>query len=204
MYCNSMSSTRKEQRKDEDEVNTSTQSTTTSTSYNTAQVQQQHSVNRALDETKNNIRTATDEARSQLPRYTQAANQYQEQTIQTAREIADNFLESQKEIINSLQSAWVPAVENVYGIFWNYWMSPRRITDIYARTVSRIADNTVATAKLVNNTVFSNLDAFKTSIQNTRDNLKEFSRIGVNAARAFEQTSRDTAATSTRQADLSS
>src|ERR687887_476754 len=200
MYCNSMSSTRKEQRKDEDEVNTSTQSTTTSTSYNTAQVQQQHSVNRALDETKNNIRTATDEARSQIPRYTQAANDYQEQTIQTAREIADNFLESQKEIINSLQSAWVPAIEKTYGIFWNYWMSPRRITEVYARAVSSIADNTVAAARLVNNTVFSNLDAFKTSVQNTRDNLKELSRIGVNSARVFEQTSRDSITTTTRAA----
>ena len=74
-------------------------------------------------------------------------------------------------------------------------MSHRRITDIYARTVSSFADNTIAAARLVNNTVFSNLDAFKTSIQNTKDNLKEFSRIGVNAARTFEQTSRDTAAT---------
>jgi hypothetical protein len=76
-------------------------------------------------------------------------------------------------------------------------MSPRRITDMYARTVSSIADNTVAATRVVNNTVFSNLDAFKTSIQNTRDNLKEFSRIGVNAARTYEQTSRDTTARST-------
>ena len=38
----------------------------------------------------------------------------------------------------------------------------------------------------------TNLDAFKTCVQNTRDNLKEFSRIGVNAAKTFEQTSRDT------------
>ena len=101
--------------------------------------------------------------------------------------MADNFLESQKEIINSFQSAWVPAIEKAYSIFWNYWLSPRRITDIYARTVSNIADNTVAAARLVNDTVFSNLDAFKTSIQNTKDNLKEFSRIGVNAARIFEK-----------------
>jgi hypothetical protein len=72
-------------------------------------------------------------------------------------------------------------------------MSPRRITDMYVRTVSNIADNTVATARLVNNTVFSNLDAFKRCIQNTRDNLKEVSRIGVNTAKTYEQTSRDTA-----------
>ncbi|MFL6346756.1 MAG: hypothetical protein ACJ72X_00470 [Nitrososphaeraceae archaeon] len=196
-----MSNTRKEQRKDEVEINTSTQSTTNNNiSYNTAQAQQeqqQHSVNRALDETKNNIRRATDEARKDIPRYTQAANDYQEQTIQTAREIADSFLESQKEIINSLQSAWVPAVENAYGVFWNYWLSPRRVTEVYARAVSSVTDNTIAATRVVNNTVFSNLDAFKTSIQNTRDNLKEFSRIGVNAARTYEQTSRDTTTRST-------
>ena len=90
-----MSSTRKEQRKDEEEVSTSTQPTrTNATAYNTSQIQQeqQYSVNRALDETRNNIRRATDEARKDIPRYTQVANEYQQQTIQTAREIADNFL----------------------------------------------------------------------------------------------------------------
>src|SRR5215212_2395744 len=202
-----MSSTRKEQRKDEEEVSTSTQPTTTTntTATNASQVHQdqQHSFNRALDETRNNIRRATDEARKDIPRYTQATNEYQEQTIQTAREIADNFLESQKEIINSLQSAWVPAAENAYGVFWNYWMSPRKATDAYARAVSSVTDNTVAAARIVNNTVFSNLDAFKTSVQNTRDNLKEVSRIGVNAARTYEQASRDTT-TVTRSTGLSS
>ena len=44
----------------------------------------------------------------------------------------------------------------------------------------------------MNNAVFSNLDAFKTCVQNTRDNVKEFSRIGVNAAKTYEQTSRNT------------
>jgi hypothetical protein len=198
-YYNNMSSTRKEQRKDEEEVSTPTQSTTITTAFNVSQVQQeqQHSVNRALDETKNNIRRATDEARKDIPRYTQVANEYQEQTIQTAREIADNYLESQREIINSFESAWVPAVENAYSVFWNYWMSPRRISDAYARGVSSVTDNTVAAARAVNSTVFSNLDSLKASIQNTRDNLKEFCRIGVNAARAFEQTSRDTRTRST-------
>ena len=154
--------------------------------------EQQQAVNKAIDQTRDNIRKTTDEARKDIPRYTQITNEYQEQTIQTAREIADNYLESQKEIINLFQSAWVPAIERTYGAFWNYWTSPRTVTNIYARAVSNIADNTIAAARLVNNTVFSNLDAFKMSIQNTRDNVKEFSRIGVNAAKTFEQTSRDT------------
>jgi hypothetical protein len=190
-----MSNTRKDQqRKDEDitpTISTNTK-TATSSSSSSSQAQQQQAVNKALDETKDNIRRATDEARKDIPRYTQAVNEYQEQTIQVTIEIADNYLNSQKEIINSFQSAWVPAIERAYAVFWNYWMSPRMLTDIYARTVSSIADNTIAAIRLVNNNVFSNLDAFKTSIQNTRDNLKEFYRIGVYAARTYEQTSRRT------------
>ncbi|MFL6360102.1 MAG: hypothetical protein ACJ72V_12280 [Nitrososphaeraceae archaeon] len=189
-----MSNTRKDQyRKDEDITPTiSTNTKTATSSSSSSQIQQQQAVNKALDETKDNIRRATDEARKDIPRYTQVVNEYQEQTIQVTIEIADNYLESQKEIINSFQSAWVPAIERTYAVFWNYWMSPRMLTDMYARTVSNIADNTIAAIRLVNNTVFSNLDAFKTSIQNTRDNLKEFSRIGVYAARTYEQTSRRT------------
>jgi hypothetical protein len=155
------------------------------------QQEQEHLVNRALDQTKDNIRKATDEARKEIPRSTQIVNEYQEQTIQTAREIADSYIDAQKQIINSLQSTFVPVVENVYQVFWNNWMSPRRITEIYAKTVSSIADNTIAVTRLANNSVFANMEAFKRSIHNTKDNAKEFSRIGVNAAKTFEQTSRD-------------
>ena len=181
----------KEQRREKEEINTAT---TTTTSTNTSQVQrdQQHSVNRALDETRNNIRRATDEARKDIPRYTQAANEYQEQTIQTAREIADNFLESQKEIINSLQSAWLPQIDAANRAFVSSWLSPRHLADSYARAVSSFVDNTVAATRVANNTLFANMEAFKTSIQSARDNVREFSRIGVNSARTFEQTSRDT------------
>jgi len=151
--------------------------------------QKQHqAINRALDETKDNIRKTTDEARSQIPRYTQSVNDYQEQTIQAAREIADNYLESQKEIINSLQSAWSPYAEN---LFRTNWMSPRNIAELYANMVSSFANNMIAATNLANNMIFANMEAFKTSIQQTKDNTKELSRMGVNTAKTFEQTSRD-------------
>jgi hypothetical protein len=57
--------------------------------------------------------------------------------------------------------------------------------------------NTIAVTKLVNSAMFANLDAFKRSVQNARDNVNEFSRIGVNSAKTFEEVSRDTAATTT-------
>jgi hypothetical protein len=154
--------------------------------------EQQHAVNRALDETKDNIRKTTDEARREIPRYTQLVNDYQEQTIQAAREIADNYIESQREIINSVQLAWIPYIENAYGTFWNYWMSPRRMTEIYGRMVSNFADNTVAATRVANNAVFVNMETTKTLMQNARDNAKEWSRAGVNTVKTLEQRSRET------------
>ncbi len=179
-------STKKEERKDETTVTTSH-----STSPSQTSEQQQQAVNRALQETKDNIRKTTDEARNQIPRYTQAVNDYQEQTIQATREMADNYLDSQREIINSFQTAWVPQIENANRTFWSNWMSPRQATETYARIVSSFADNTIAATRLVNNAIFANMDAFKTSIQHAKENAKEFSRIGVNAAKTFEQTTRD-------------
>jgi hypothetical protein len=179
-------STKREERKDETTVTTSQSPSPSQTSE-----QQQRAVHRALQETKENIRKTTDEARNQIPRYTQAVNDYQEQTIQATREIADNYLDSQREIINSLQTAWVPQIENANRVFWSNWISPRHMTETYARIVSSFADNTIAATRLVNNAIFANMDAFKTSIQHAKENAKEFSRIGVNAAKTFEQTTRD-------------
>jgi catalase (peroxidase I) len=161
------------------------------------QQQQQQAINKALDETKNNIRRTTDEARKDIPRYTQIVNEYQEETIQAARQMADNYLESQREIINSLQSALVPQIEAANRAVTSNWTSPRNVTEHYARLVSAFADNTIAVTKLVNSAMFANLDAFKRSVQNARDNVKEFSRIGVNSSKTFEQVSRNTAPTTT-------
>ena len=182
-------STNKEQRRQEE--------VTSAEQLHQAKVQQreqQQSINKALDETKDNIRRTTDEARKDIPHYTQIVNEYQEETIQAARQMADNYLESQREIINSMQSALVPQMEAANRALTSIWTSPRHVTEHYARLVSAFADNTIAVTKLVNNAMFANLEAFKTSVQTARDNVKEISRIGVNSAKTFEQVSRDTTA----------
>jgi hypothetical protein len=179
---------------------TATTTTTTEASQyaDQQQQQQQYAVNRALDDIKDNIRRSIDEARSQIPRYTRAVNDYQEQTIQASREIADNYIESQKEILNSLQSGWVPFAENTYKMNYEWWISPRKITQIYANMVSSIADNAIAVTRFANNMVFANMEVFKNSMQQTKDNAKELSRISVNAIRSAEQISSGTTATASR------
>jgi hypothetical protein len=112
--------------------------------------------------------------------------------------MADNYIESQKEIINSLQSAWIPHIEKAKEAFTSNWISPRYLTEIYVNMVSSSADNMIAATRLVNNMMFANMDAYKTSMQQAKDNARELSRIGVNNARTFEQTSRDTTASTTR------
>ena len=178
-------------KKEEQKTTTVTTSTTASPSQ---QLQEQHHlVSRSLDETRDNIRRSIDESRSQIPRYTQAVSDYQEQTIQAAREIADNYVESQKQIINSFQSVLTPYAENVNDITinWTTLFSPRRVSEVYANVVSNFANNVITATRVTNNMIFGNMEAFKTSLQQTKDSAKEFSRIGVNAAKTFEQTTRD-------------
>jgi hypothetical protein len=96
-----------------------------------------------------------------------------------------------------MQSVLVPQIEAANRAVTSNWTTPRHVTEHYARLVSAFADNTIAVTKLVNNAVFANLEAFKTSVQSARDNVKEFSRIGVNSAKTLEQVSRETAANAT-------
>lgn len=149
-------------------------------------------MNKALDETKENIKRGIEEARREIPRNTQAVNDYQEQSLQAAKEITDDYLDSQKEIMNSFQSIWRPYFEYTYNTFWN-WVSPQRSAELYARTASNFADNILSATRLATNTMITNMEAFKTTIQRRKNDTKELARIGVNTARTFQQTSRDVA-----------
>ncbi len=166
---------------------------TTTTTATPSLSEQRHSVDRVFDETRDNIRRTIEEATKEIPRRTQAFNDYQEHSLQTAREITDRYLESQKEIIKSFQSTWAPYVESSYEVFWNKWASPQKAAEIYARTVSTFADNTIVTTRIANNAMFANMEALKTIIEHRRDDVKEFSRMAVNTAKTFEQISRNAA-----------
>jgi hypothetical protein len=163
------------------------------TSYSPASSisEQHHSVERVLDETRDNIRRTIEEARRDIPRNTQALNDCQEQYLKSAREFTDEFLNSQKEIVKSLQSTWAPYVESGYQEFWNKWASPQKAAEIYARTVSNFADNAIVTTRIANNVMFANTEALKTIIEHRKDDVKEVSRMAVNTAKIFEQTSRE-------------
>ena len=162
--------------------------TNTNTNNNTNDFKE--SVNRSLDEAKENIKRSIDESKNQIPKYNNIVNSYQEQSLQTAREISEDYIDSQKEIISSLQSAWRPINEN-YSSMVTSFASPDSITKAYTRFVSNWADNAVSAIRLTNNIIFSNLDSWKSVMQQAKDNSKHLSNLSVNTAKTFEQNSRE-------------
>jgi len=159
------------------------------------QKEQQEAVNKALDETRDNIKKTISEARKNIPEYAQRVTDFQERAVESAREITDNYIDTQKEIINAFQSVWAPYTENVVNrtTYMTGMFSPARVSEVYTNTVSNFVNNFIAVTRLANTTVFANAKLFNTSLQQTRDSAKEFSRIGVNAVNAFHQAASDVA-----------
>src|SRR6188472_330776 len=179
-----------------DNVNISTNnSNNASLSYNTNTQQQQdfnESVNRSLDQTKDNINRSIEESRNQIPQYNNIVNSYQEQTLQAVKEMTENYIESQKTIIKSIQSAWGPYQQN-FNTSINTWNSPEAAANAYSRFVSNIADNTVTYLRTTNNLVFASLDAYKTTMQNAKENTKQILDINTKTVQTFEQNTREVA-----------
>ena len=181
-------SSRKDERKDEATVKSEQQDLLSST-----QQQRQEEIREAIvetfDEAKDNTQKAVKEARKEIPRYTEAVNNYQEQTLQAVREIAENYIDTQKEIINSFQqSTWISQLGDTYRTFWSNWMSLKNMTETYANIISNSRDNTLAATRVTNNIISANMEAFKVSAQQIKDNLKELSRTAVNNIKTLQQT----------------
>jgi ElaB/YqjD/DUF883 family membrane-anchored ribosome-binding protein len=159
----------------------------------TASIQQQQrqeireAIVSAFDEAKENTQKTVKEAKRDIPHFTQVVSDYHEQTLETSRELVENYIDSQKEIINSLLSTWISQTGSQYDTFWSNMMSPNRMTETYVKMVSRLAENTITATKLSNNIFIANMEAFKTSMQQARDNVKEISRLAVSNAKTFEQ-----------------
>jgi hypothetical protein len=152
--------------------------------------QQEYAVEEILDDTKDNIRSATREAAREIPQYTQKLGDIQEQTIQTTREIAYNYIEAQKEIISIYQSVWAPFIKNASIIFWNYWsISPKGMSETYGTVIRSFTENVIAGTRLTNSTISVNTKLLSTALQQTKDNSKELSRLSINAAKIFSETS---------------
>jgi len=97
------------------------------------------------------------------------------------RDIIDNYIESQRDITNSFQNAWSSFFDNYF------WISPKKITETYARAVSNISDGTIAAIRIWNGSILSSTETMRICTQHMRDNARETSRIAVNGAKMLEE-----------------
>lgn len=146
--------------------------------------QHRHAMIKALDESKDNIRQGINEAKAEIPRFTQIVKDFQETAIESTKAISDAFIESQRQLI----SLWIPSLADLSGSIWNYWTLRPIISDIYISMVRITADNVIATTRIANNIIFTNIEAANALIPQLKDNAKELLRLSENAAKSFEQT----------------
>ena len=146
------------------------------------QEQEQEAIETVLDETKRAIKKTVSEAKREIPRYTQAIGQLQEETIQATKEIGYDCIELQREAANL-----IPKLQERYMSYLVPWMSPTLVTEYYSRMVDNFVDNVVSTTNLANNLVMVNME----SIQRLTDSSREYWRVGVDNAKAINNSLRD-------------
>jgi hypothetical protein len=149
-------------------------------------------INKSFDQTRDNVKKTINEAKKDISDYAEQVTNLQETAIETTRDIADNCVESQKEIFNSFnQSIWTPYVEYVANARTSAFpgMFPSR--EVYGNTLTNIVDNFVTASRLANKSVFVSADLINTSFQHARNNMREFSKIGVTAAKNIHQATND-------------
>jgi hypothetical protein len=163
----------------------------------------QQTVNASLDETKKNIRKSIGESRNQIPQYTDVVKNYQERALESTGKMVEDFLEAQKSVINSVFSSANVYYENVQRMY-SYWLSPRVPTELWARSVSNIAENVSAATRINNDIIFGNIDAFGNVFERVQRQTEELSRINVNNAKTIANTAKETAAefSSNRQREV--
>jgi hypothetical protein len=157
----------------------------------------QHTLHRSLDETKENVKKSIDEARTQIPQFTHVVTNYQEQVLQSTGKMVEDYVDAQKSVMNAVFNSANPYYENANRVF-NYWFTPKVTAEIYARSVSNIAENVSASARIGNDILFGNIEALGDDFERAQRHTKEFTRINANVAKAIENTAREVSVNSQR------
>src|ERR687898_3243056 len=150
--------------------------------------QQQDAINKTLDNTLHNVKRSTDEARREIPQYTQRIAEYQEKTIQTIKDIASDVIEAQKQVVDSFQSQQQQHQVNgnssnginfSNGLWWDLY-NPQRIAENNAGMVNNFTSYLLNASNIINNALASNMRVYNTALEQTRDNVKAFTKTNTN------------------------
>ena len=165
---------------------------------------EQDSINKALDEARDNIKKTATEAKKDISAYAEQFTTLQERVIDSARDIAEGYIELQREMFNSFnQFVWTnPYMENFENrtptanpeVFslprTEVYTNTIRMVQVYTRTV---VDNYITTTRLANKAAFTHAELINTSLQQVSNHAREYSKIGINAAKNFHEAASEVA-----------
>jgi dsDNA-binding SOS-regulon protein len=146
------------------------------------QEQEQEAIETVLDETKRAIKKTVNEAKRDIPKYTKAIGQIQEETIQATKEIGYDLIEIQRQA-----ASLVPKYQERFMSYYVPWAYPKLTTEYYSRMVDSYIDNVISATNLVNSLVVFNME----SIQRLADSTKDYWSVGVENARAINNSIRE-------------
>jgi len=63
------------------------------------------------------------------------------------------------------------------------------MAETYGTVISSFTENVIAGTRFTNSTISVNTKLLSTALQQTKDNSKELSRLSINAAKLFSETS---------------
>jgi inorganic triphosphatase YgiF len=158
----------------------------------------QQTVNTSLNETKKNVRKSIDETRSQIPQYTNVVKNYQEQALESTGKIVEDYIEAQKSVINSVFSSANAYYENVQRIY-SHWLSPRVPTELWARSVSNIAENVSAATRINSDILYGNIDAMGRAFERAKQHTEKLARINANNTKTIANTAAEFSANRQRE-----
>jgi hypothetical protein len=140
------------------------------------QEQEQEAIETVLDETKRTIKKTVNEAKREIPKYTESMAGLQEETIQTTKEIGYDLIELQREA-----ASLVPKFQERFMSYYVPWAYPKLVTDYYSKMVDSYVDNVISATNLVNSLAIVNME----NIQGLADSTREYWRVGVENAKAI-------------------
>ena len=168
-----------------DNTNTTTNfNERTNRDYNNTLNQQQNAINKTLDNTLHNIKRSTDEATREIPQYSRRIAEYQEKMIQTIQDIASDVIKSQKQVVGSFQS------EVDRSGVWDLY-NPQRIAENNAAMVNNFTSYLLNASNLINNALASNMRVYNTALEQTRDNVKAFTKTNTDYIKSVNKNHSD-------------
>src|SRR5215217_4090567 len=146
--------------------------------------QQQDAINMTLHNTLHNIKRITDKARQEVPQYSRRIAEYQEKMIQTIQDIASDVIKSQKQVVGSFQS------EVDRSGVWDLY-NPQRIAENNAAMVNNFTSYLLNANNIINNALASNMRVYNTALEQTRDNVKAFTKTNTDYIKSVNKNHSD-------------